>query len=171
MRVLFMRWKYKWDSIMRKMLFGAAEFCLLSASSKLPFIRGWGTGRWEQWFRDSETIYCLGNIKIWSLSIHRAVDSPFTLLGILFPEKEVQNLSQGTECTIRREHDALLFVIMTVVQIRSYQRKKSSHFSFPRIVFSSLSTVSLPQYLLANALSKLEYLGKTVQPEHCTFWL
>lgn len=39
--------KYKWDSVMRKMLYGAAEICLLCA--KLPFISDWDTGRWEKW--------------------------------------------------------------------------------------------------------------------------
>ena len=77
--------KYKWDSIMRKMLYGAAEFCLLSASSKLPFISDWGTGRWELWL--SEYLLPRKYIKIWSLSIHRIVDSHFTLSGVLFPEK------------------------------------------------------------------------------------
>ena len=77
--------KYKWDSIMRKMLYGAAEFCLLSASSKLPFISGWGSGRWELWL--SEHLLPRKYIKIWSLSVHRIVDSLFTLSGVLFPEK------------------------------------------------------------------------------------
>lgn len=57
-------------------------YCLLLLSC-LSFV----AGALEGGDSDSVNIYCLGNIKISSLSIHRAVESYFELLGVLVPEK------------------------------------------------------------------------------------
>lgn len=72
------------DNIMRKTSHDAAEFCLLSAPSRLPLLLA---GTPEGDYSDSGNIYCLGNIKIRSFSIHRAVESHFTLLSISFPDQ------------------------------------------------------------------------------------
>lgn len=60
-------------------LYGAVEFCLLSAPSKPPFIAAWGTGRWEEQLCES---WLPRKYKIQP----GVMGAHFVFLGILFPE-------------------------------------------------------------------------------------
>ena len=161
--------KYKWDSIMRKMLYGAAEFCLLSASSKLPFISDWGTGRWELWL--SEYLLPRKYIKIWSLSIHRIVDSHFTLSGVLFPEKMYKMYPRIANAQLWGPIMHYCFSLLLCFKSDHIKEKKLT-LLFLKLDFSSWSD----EISTAVVVGRMPYVNhdafsKNIQVGCCAFWL
>lgn len=166
--VLFLRCKLQMASIMRKMSRDAAEFCLLSASSQLPLL---SAGTLEGDDSDSGNIYCLGNIKNLIIFHPQSGREPLHIIRHLISRLDLQNIAQDSECRITKNHYAFLFFIISVVQIRAYQKRNSLRFFFfPRIHFrwssgeiSTVVFVGRMPYLNHNSLEKTL--------KRCTLWL